>query len=221
MSVLEYFDPALKYINWLKKSRRGWPFANSSGTFSNFTDMLRSSSKTIPVVSNLSGMGGSAMEKTFQREVDALQAPQQLHRQHGDTDGADRQRDAQEDQAVGDGRGKQDDQGQQAQDGACDLKEEHGAVNQQGAEPDGQGEQQRDRRGEDFQDGFHVRGLLSVLLLSLYRLWDISQGYGKSGATVHDCRPVVHRTAASLERMTLAASSSLSYSARRLSRSAS
>lgn len=95
------------------------------------------------------------MDKAFQREVEALQSSQQLHRQHGDSDGTDQRRDPKEEQAVGYGGGQQDQHGQQAQDGAYDLKEEHGTVNQHGAEPDQQGECQRHRRGEDFQNELH------------------------------------------------------------------
>jgi len=120
------------------------------------------------------------MDKTFQREVDALQASQQLHRQHGDSDGTDQRRDTKEDQAVGHGGGQQDQHSQQAQDGACNLKEEHGTVNQHGAEPDQQGDRQCHRRGEDFQEGFHWVGppfLCStiIILFSMVftRIWNL------------------------------------------------
>ena len=59
----------------------------------------------------------------FDGKADALQPSQQLRRQHGDSDGTDRRRDPQEDQAVGHGAGQQDGQGQKAEDGACDLEE--------------------------------------------------------------------------------------------------
>jgi len=132
------------------------------------------------------------MDKTFQREVDALQASQQLHRQHRKPDGTDRQRDPQEDQAVGHGGGQQDQHGQRGENAACDLKEKHGAVNQQDTEPDQQGDGERHRRDEDFQDGFHGAGLLSFALLSLYLVWGISQGYEKKRGDSRSRRPTVH-----------------------------
>ena len=108
----------------------------------------------------------STMKKAFQREVDALQASQQLYRQHGDSDGADRQRDPQEDQAVGHRGGQQDQHSQQAQDGACDLEDKDRVGDQSGAEPDQQGDRQRHRRGEDFQNEFHGKSLLYTLIVA-------------------------------------------------------
>ncbi len=163
------------------------------------------------------------MDEAFQREVDALQSSQQLHRQHGDSNGTDRQGNPQEDQAVGHGGGQQHGEGQQAENGACDLPEEHGAGDQRSAEPDQKGDHKRDRRGEDAQDDFHGAGVLSFVLSSLYRPCGIAQGYGKSGATANEesCRPAPYLIAASLERITSAVSTSLSYSIRRPSMSAS
>ena len=161
------------------------------------------------------------MDKTFQREVDALQASQQLHRQHGDSDGTDRQRDPQEDQAVGYGGGQQDQHSQQAQDGACDLEDKDRVGDQSGAEPDQQGDCQRDRRGEDFQQGFHWVGppfLCSTIIIPSMRFF--TRIWGKRGDS-RSRRPVPYCIAVSLEMITSAASSSLTYSPRRLSKSAS
>ena len=161
------------------------------------------------------------MDEAFQREVDALQSSQQLHRQHGDSDGTDRQRNPQEDQAVGYGGGQQNQHGQQAQDGACDLEDKSCVGDQTGAEPDDQGDCQRYRRGEDFQQGFHGVGppfYCSTIIIPgmefFTRIWE-KRGDSRSR------RPVPHFSAASLDNSTSAASSSLSYSARRLSMSAS
>ena len=76
------------------------------------------------------------MEQLLQRHIGPLQASQQFCGQQRKPDGADRQGEAQKDQAVFDRRGKQDDQGQETKDGTGDLPEEYGAGEQRGTEPD-------------------------------------------------------------------------------------
>ena len=97
----------------------------------------------------------SVMEQRLQRHIRPLQASQQLRRKHRQADGTDRQGEAQEDQAVFDRCGKQDDQGQEAEDRTGDLPEEYGTGEQRGTEPDQQRDHQRDRHDKDFQNGFH------------------------------------------------------------------